>query len=31
LKQLGLAKVRITKLRDGIINIVVGSALKTFL
>jgi hypothetical protein len=31
LKQLGLAKVRITKLRDGIINIVVGSAFKTFL
>jgi hypothetical protein len=31
LKQLGLTKVRITELKDGIINIVVGSAIKTFL
>lgn len=31
LKQLGLAKVRIAKLRDGVIDIVLGSAFKTFL
>ena len=31
LKQLGLAKVRIVKLRDGVIDIVLGSVFKTFL
>lgn len=31
LKQLGLSKVRIAKLRDGILGVVVGSAVKTFL
>jgi hypothetical protein len=31
LKQLGLSKIRINKIKDGVIGIVVGSALKTFL
>ena len=31
LKQKGLAKVRLNKLRDGMIEIVIGSAFKTFL
>jgi len=31
LKQLGLAKVRIAKIRDGVIDIVLGSVFKTFL
>jgi hypothetical protein len=31
LKQLGLSRIKINKLTDGVINIVVGSALKTFL
>lgn len=31
LKQIGLSKIRINKITDGIIGIVVGSALKTFL
>jgi hypothetical protein len=31
LKQLGLAKARIAKLRDGLIDIVIGSVFKTFL
>lgn len=31
LKQAGLAKVKISKLRDGLIGVVINSALKTFL
>jgi hypothetical protein len=31
LKQLGLSKIRITKITNGIIDVVVGSAIKTFL
>lgn len=31
LKQLGLSKIRITKLTNSIIDVVVGSAVKTFL
>ena len=31
LKQLGLSKIRITKITNGIIDVVVGSAVKTFL
>jgi hypothetical protein len=31
LKQLGLSKIRINKITDGIINVVIGSAVKTFL
>ena len=31
LKQAGLGKIKINKLRDGVIGIVVNSALKTFL
>ncbi len=31
LKQLGLSKIRITKITNGIIDVVVGSAFKTFL
>lgn len=31
LKQLGLSKIRITKITKGIIDVVVGSAIKTFL
>ena len=31
LKQLGLSKIRINKITDGVINIVIGSAVKTFL
>ena len=31
LKQLGLSKIRINKIKDGVIGIVVGSAFKTFL
>ena len=31
LKQLGLSKIRINKILDGVLEIVVGSALKTFL
>jgi hypothetical protein len=31
LKQLGLSKIRINKITDGVIGIVVGSAVKTFL
>jgi hypothetical protein len=31
LKQLGLSKIRITKITNSIIDIVVGSAVKTFL
>jgi len=31
LKQLGLSKIRITKMTNGIIDVVVGSAFKTFL
>lgn len=31
LKQLGLSQIRITKITNGIIDVVVGSAVKTFL
>ena len=31
LKQLGLSKIRINKITDGVIGVVVGSAFKTFL
>ncbi len=31
LKQLGLSKIRINKITDGVLGIVVGSAFKTFL
>jgi len=31
LKQLGLSKIRITKITNGIIDVVIGSAFKTFL
>ena len=31
LKQLGLSKIRIKKITDGVIDIVMGSAVKTFL
>ena len=31
LKQLGLSKIRITKITNGIMDVVVGSAVKTFL
>ena len=31
LKQLGLSKIRITKITNGIIDVVVGGAFKTFL
>jgi len=31
LKHLGLSKIRITKITNGIIDVVVGSAVKTFL
>lgn len=31
LKQLGLSKIRVNKITNGIIDIVVGSAVKTFL
>jgi hypothetical protein len=31
LKQAGLGKIKISKLRDGVIGIVINSALKTFL
>ena len=31
LKQLGLSKIRITKITNGIIDVVAGSAIKTFL
>jgi len=31
LKQLGLSKIRITKITNGIIDVVAGSAFKTFL
>lgn len=31
LKQLGLSKIRITKITNGIIDVVLGSAVKTFL
>lgn len=31
LKQLGLSKIRITKITNGIIDVVLGSAIKTFL
>jgi hypothetical protein len=31
LKQLGLSKIRISKITNGIIDVVVGSAVKTFL
>jgi hypothetical protein len=31
LKQLGLSKIRITKITNGIIDVVIGSAIKTFL
>ena len=31
LKQLGLSKIRVTKITNGIIDVVVGSAVKTFL
>jgi hypothetical protein len=31
LKQLGLSKIRITKITNGVIDVVVGSAIKTFL
>lgn len=31
LKQLGLSKIRITKITNSIIDVVVGSAIKTFL
>lgn len=31
LKQLGLSKIRINKITDGVIGVVIGSAFKTFL
>jgi hypothetical protein len=31
LKQLGLSKIRITKITNGIIDVIAGSAIKTFL
>lgn len=31
LKQLGLSKIRISKITNGVIDVVVGSAVKTFL
>ena len=31
LKQIGLSKIRISKISNGIIDVVVGSAIKTFL
>lgn len=31
LKQIGLSKIRITKITNGIMDVVVGSAVKTFL
>jgi len=31
LKQLGLSKIRITKITNGIINVIAGSAIRTFL
>jgi hypothetical protein len=31
LKQLGLSKIRITKITNGIIEVIAGSAIKTFL
>jgi hypothetical protein len=31
LKQLGLSKIRITKITNGIIDVITGSAIKTFL
>jgi hypothetical protein len=31
LKQLGLSKIRISKITNGIIDVVIGSAIKTFL
>ena len=31
LKQLGLSKIRINKITDGVIGVVVGSAVKTFI
>jgi hypothetical protein len=31
LKQLGLSKIKVTKITNGVIDVVVGSAVKTFL